>query len=193
MLICLNMQQWLFQCLLSFTLPDWPDSSHVCILWWLPSYCGETAGSRGPASTAEEGIASSERVGSDAINKITLYRLVWLYIKSPSFVMVLDCQQRMFPDCWWWDSTVISEISPLYFEWSYCKGCFSLLKVHSPIYAVVLYFFDQTLWLLLNFAAGFCVATIQGHHLFVRKAHLDVYINDGWIRYSRNAEVLQQV
>ena len=60
---------FIVQCLLSFTfLPDWPDSSHGCILWRSPSYCGETTGSRGPAWPAEEGTANSVGVGSDAIN-----------------------------------------------------------------------------------------------------------------------------
>ena len=73
----LNRQQWLFQCLLSFTLlPDWLDSSHVCILWWSPFYCGETAGSGGQAWPAEEGTVNSVRVGSGAVNKTSWYGLV---------------------------------------------------------------------------------------------------------------------
>ena len=72
-----NPQFWISPVSISFTLlPDWLDSSHVCILWRSPSYCGETAGSRGPAWYADEGTANSVEVGSGAINKTTWYKLV---------------------------------------------------------------------------------------------------------------------
>ena len=59
---------FIVQCLLSSLLPDWLDSSHVCIFWRSPSYCGETAGIRGQAWLAEEGTANSVEMGSSTIN-----------------------------------------------------------------------------------------------------------------------------
>ena len=68
---------FIIRCLLSSLLPDWLDSSHGCIRWRSPSYCGENAGSRGPAWPSEGGATNSVGMGSSEINKTTSFRLVW--------------------------------------------------------------------------------------------------------------------